>query len=252
MFRRIVSVLAGRCGRVAVVLAAIAVVGITHQILFSIENLFGITIVDTHGNARRHFARNIAERSYEDFLCHEPIDAVYTWVNGSDPWMQRNMRYYRAREAEAEMRAFETDSFNATWSNETGSGSGSGSGSGGGSEDVEDKTNPSRFQDNQELRYSIRSLIKNAGWIRNIYIVTNGQVPHWLDIAHPRIKVVPHHDIYTNASHLPVFASPSIECHLHRIEGLSRRFIYLNDDTFFGRPVHPEDFVSQVCGVWGG
>eukprot|EP00662_Eupelagonemidae_sp_cell21_P042208 gene42208-20399_t len=54
--------------------------------------------------------------------------------------------------------------------------------------------------------------------------------------------------MYPNKTHLPVFASPTIECHLHRIPGLSRRFIYLNDDTFFGAPLHPEDFYSRVDG----
>ena len=34
----------------------------------------------------------------------------------------------------------------------------------------------SRFRDNDELRYSLRSLEQHAPWLRHIYIVTNGQV----------------------------------------------------------------------------
>ena len=55
-----------------------------------------------------------------------------------------------------------------------------------------------RYRDNQELRYSLRSLYKYAPWIRHIYIVTNGQIPHWLNLDHPRISVVTHADIFVN------------------------------------------------------
>ena len=35
-------------------------------------------------------------------------------------------------------------------------------------------------------------------------------------------------------------ASYAIETALHRIDGLSEHFLYLNDDVFLGRPVPPE------------
>ena len=50
----------------------------------------------------------------------------------------------------------------------------------------------SRFADNQELKYSLRSLEKNANWIRNVFIVTNGQIPNWLNLENDRIKVITH------------------------------------------------------------
>lgn len=56
---------------------------------------------------------------------------------------------------------------------------------------------------------------------------------------------VPHAALFPNQSHLPTFSSPAIEAHLHRIPGLSRRFLYLNDDTFFGNYIRPEDFYAQ-------
>jgi len=76
-----------------------------------------------------------------------------------------------------------------------------------------------RFQDNDELKYSLRSLEKYANWIRNIYLVTNGQIPNWLNMSHPRIRLVTHEDIFPNKSHLPTFSSPAIESNLHRIKG---------------------------------
>ncbi len=55
-----------------------------------------------------------------------------------------------------------------------------------------DDMSESRFADNQELRYSLRSLEKNAQWIRNVYIVTNGQIPNWLNLENPRVKIITH------------------------------------------------------------
>lgn len=101
-----------------------------------------------------------------------------------------------------------------------------------------------RFADNEELRYSLRSLYKFAPWVRNIYILTNGQIPNWLNVHHSRIKVVTHAEVFQNKSHLPTFSSPSIEANMHNIPGLSEHFLYFNDDVFLGRPVYPEDFVS--------
>ncbi|XP_037702598.1 N-acetylglucosamine-1-phosphotransferase subunits alpha/beta isoform X2 [Choloepus didactylus] len=106
----------------------------------------------------------------------------------------------------------------------------------------------SRFEDNEELRYSLRSIEKHAPWVRNIFIVTNGQIPSWLNLDNPRVTIVTHQDVFQNLSHLPTFSSPAIESHIHRIEGLSQKFIYLNDDVMFGKDVWPDDFYSHSKG----
>lgn len=111
-----------------------------------------------------------------------------------------------------------------------------------------DKTDASRFIDNEELRFSLRSVEKMAPWVRHIYLVTNGQIPYWLNINHPRLTVVTHSDIFVNQSHLPTFSSPAIECHLHRIGGLSEDFIYMNDDVMFGNKIYPSDFRTKARG----
>lgn len=46
-----------------------------------------------------------------------------------------------------------------------------------------------RFRDNEELRYSLRSIEKFAPWIRKVYIVTSGQIPYWLNLKHPKLQV---------------------------------------------------------------
>ncbi|XP_066447509.1 N-acetylglucosamine-1-phosphotransferase subunits alpha/beta [Eleutherodactylus coqui] len=106
----------------------------------------------------------------------------------------------------------------------------------------------SRFEDNEELRYSLRSIEKHAPWVRHVFIVTNGQIPSWLNLDNPRVTVISHQEIFLNTSHLPTFSSPAIESHIHRIPGLSQKFIYMNDDVMFGTHVWPDDFYSHSKG----
>ncbi|PSN30812.1 hypothetical protein C0J52_26045 [Blattella germanica] len=107
---------------------------------------------------------------------------------------------------------------------------------------------PSRFEDKEELRYSLRSLERYAPWVRHVYLVTNGQIPYWLDLENPRLTIITHEMIFPERSHLPTFSSPAIESHLHRIPGLSKQFLYLNDDVMFGKEVWPDDFITNANG----
>ncbi|GBG32295.1 N-acetylglucosamine-1-phosphotransferase subunits alpha/beta [Hondaea fermentalgiana] len=113
---------------------------------------------------------------------------------------------------------------------------------------IEEASSANRFRDNEELRFSLRSLEKYAPWVRHIYIVTDNQIPSWLDLNHPRMTLVSHADIFANKSHLPTFSSPSIEANLHRIPGLGENFIYFNDDVMLGAPVWPSDFHDPALG----
>ncbi|MEU0830345.1 stealth family protein [Streptomyces sp. NPDC005969] len=136
-----------------------------------------------------------------------PVDAVYTWVDGADPeWIRRRA--------------------NAL----------------GRTDYHEQAISAARFTSRDELRYSLRSLHQFAPWLRTIYLVTDGQVPAWLNSAHPRIKVVHHRDIFTDPTALPTFNSHAIESQLHHIPGLSDQFLYFNDDVFLGRSVTPGEF----------
>lgn len=61
-----------------------------------------------------------------------------------------------------------------------------------------------------------RSLEKYAPWIRHVYIVTNGQIPYWLNLDYEKVTVVSHDEIFLDKENLPTFSSPAIEAHLHR------------------------------------
>ena len=193
---------------------------------------------------------NIGHLHLEKALAYGPIDVVYTWVNGSDPiWLEKKTKWAllyaeensrREQKRMNESNAHINNSSNIyTPTNQTNSTNSSSSNS---AETADDDNN--RYRDSEELRYSLRSLEKYAPWIRHVYIVTDNQIPYWLNMQNPRLTVVSHQDIFPNISHLPVFSSPAIEVHLHRIPGLSRKFIYFNDDVFLGAPVHPDDFTS--------
>ena len=154
--------------------------------------------------------RVFTERMVDDIAF--PIDVVYTWVDGSDPrWLEKRAR------AEAEEKGLEFHP---------------------------EATMASRFADHEELRYSLRSLEYFAPWVRNIYLVTDDQVPAWLDTDHPKIKVVDHRDIFADPANLPTFNSNAIISSLHRIEGLSEHYIFMNDDFFLGRWVTPDRFFT--------
>ncbi|MFA6299837.1 MAG: stealth conserved region 3 domain-containing protein, partial [Nocardioides sp.] len=145
--------------------------------------------------------------------CAFPVDIVYTWVDGDDPVWDA-ARQQRLAEVEGTARTRES-------------------------------SGQARFVARDELRYSLRSVHLFAPWVRRIHLVTAGQVPDWLDTSHPMVNLVDHRDILP-ADGLPTFNSHAIETSLHRIDGLAEHFVYLNDDFFLGRPLHPEAFFSPA------
>lgn len=138
-----------------------------------------------------------------------PIDLVCMWVDGNDEaWQAKRNRYTTASASSRK-----------------------------------DATNIARWRNNDELRYSLRSVEMYAPWINHIYIVTDGQCPAWLNIDHPKVTIVDHKEILP-AEVLPVFNSHAIESRLYKIPNLSEHFILGNDDTLFVQPVEPSVFFS--------
>ena len=98
-----------------------------------------------------------------------------------------------------------------------------------------------RFGSRDELRYSLRSLLRFAPWIRRVFVVSNCKPPDWFDESNHRVVWVPHEEII-DAELLPTFNSHAIEASIHRIPDLSEHFLYFNDDFFLMRPAHKTDF----------
>lgn len=105
-----------------------------------------------------------------------------------------------------------------------------------------------RYRDWGTLPFWFRAIEKYAPWVNRIHFVTCGHLPEWLNVDHPKLNVVKHSD-YIPERHLPTFSSHPIELNMHRIEGLSERFVYFNDDTFLNAPVQPADFFKNGLPV---
>ena len=105
----------------------------------------------------------------------------------------------------------------------------------------ESDSDEARYRDWGILKYWFRAIEKYAPWVRKVHFVTNGQKPEWLNINSPKVNFVKHSD-FIPEEYLPTFSSRTIELNLHRIKGLSDKFVYFNDDTFLNAPVKPEDF----------
>jgi hypothetical protein len=149
---------------------------------------------------------NFAVPVRETSAAAEPVDVVYSWVDDTWPGFDALLRAHATK-------AHDHD--------------------------------PQRRRDNlQTLKYSLRSLALYAPWIRHIYIVTCApQVPAWLAQDRPGISIV-HHDAFMDRDVLPTFNSFAISSFLTEIPGLSRRFLYFNDDMLLGAPVTLADFVD--------
>ena len=104
-------------------------------------------------------------------------------------------------------------------------------------------TNYRSYLNNDELKYSLRSIERYAPWVRNIFILTDNQEPKWLDISNPKIKIIDQNDILPNKS-LPCFNSNVLEHFLYKIPNLSEYFLLSNDDMFLNRTVLPDTFFA--------
>ena len=101
-----------------------------------------------------------------------------------------------------------------------------------------------RYRDWDNLQYWFRGVEKFCPWVNNIYFVTWGHLPQWLNVNHPKLKIVNHKD-FIPREYLPTFSSHCIELNLHRIYGLSEHFVYFNDDMFIINYMRDVDFFKN-------
>ncbi|WP_415184208.1 stealth conserved region 3 domain-containing protein [Phaeovulum sp.] len=150
-----------------------------------------------------------------------PVDVVYTWVNHNDPAWAALFDECRPDRADEQPQTPSTQSADADAL--------------------------SRFHSNDELRFSLRSVMQNLAWVNKIYVFTNCAKPDWLAKDSDRLVWVQHSDVIAG-EHLPTFNSHVIESYLHRIPGLCENFIYINDDVFVARPL-AKDFFFDANGA---
>ena len=135
------------------------------------------------------------------------IDFVMIWVDGSDPeWIKEKNKHMGIKNQAA--------------------------------------NGAKNFRDYDILKYWFRAVEKYTPWVNNVYFVTCGHVPKWLNLKHPKLKHIKHKD-YMPERYLPTFNSHTIELNLHRIKGLSEQFVYFNDDMMLMDYVGPEFFFEK-------
>ena len=211
---------------------------ITHDFTWIVRLLASSKMVNLMKNDMRNALQNLEKNKQRSFNVPErrhqqppksikyfnvqetqldSIDVVYTWVNGSDPEFQQSLQIELAKNPQTQ----------------------------------NDAAKPGRFFDWGTLRYSLRSLEMFASsWVRKVYLVTNGQVPSWLNLDHPQLRLVTHKDIFGNHSYLPSFNSIAIEHYLFRIPGLSEKFLYFNDDFVLSNKVTIDHLIYNGNGQY--
>lgn len=154
------------------------------------------------------YINNFENRAYVKDLCHNGIDYVFPFVDGTDPVWQK--AYLKAKGAAATDK--EVNAVN-------------------------------RYRPNDYLKYLFRGIEKNLPWINKIHLIVanESQIPNWID--KDKIHIVLHEDIIP-AKLLPTFNSSTIEMFYNNIVGLSDRFIYGNDDMFVLNPCDETDFFN--------
>ncbi len=135
-------------------------------------------------------------------------DLVYLWVNGRDPkWLEKKYKY-----SSAENKKLNKDAMDEC-----------------------------RTFENDELKYSLRSAEKNLPFVNKIFLITDEQVPSWLNLNTDKLRLVDLKEIVP-ADKLPLFNSCAIETRIPYIEDLDEKFIYANDDMLFWKPLEESFF----------
>ena len=147
----------------------------------------------------------------------EKIDAVITWVDGSEPNYQRKLKEHLSN----------------------------------------NDTIKRQYLQANEINLCVASIVKYAPFIRKIFIVTDKQSPNLDSVKHivskKKIEIVDHEEIFRdNIEFLPTFNIRSIDALLFKIKDLSEKFIYFNDDMFLVKKTNPEDwFVGDKAVLTG-
>jgi hypothetical protein len=158
----------------------------------------------------------------ENFL----VDVVIAWVDGNDPKHRQKMENYIDNKSSLNSKAVRM-----------------------------------RFDQVNEIEFSVKSILKYAKFVRNIFIVTDNQIPDFLKVTekakkeYPTVFIVDHKTIFEGYhQYLPTFNCLPIESLLYRIPNISEHFLYLNDDFFLLRDAKISDFFIGgkpiIRGFW--
>ena len=104
-------------------------------------------------------------------------------------------------------------------------------------------------KENGEIRYSLRSILKNIPWVRKIFIVMpNKKINFLLDNKERKEKI-----IYVNDKELTDIDTSNVllmKLNFFKLKkyGLSENFIIMDDDFFIGKPLKKSDLFYEENG----
>jgi hypothetical protein len=159
----------------------------------------------------------------KDNLQNHPIDAVILWVDGNDENHQAKMLPFVENKEIVNSKKFRT-----------------------------------RYDQVNEIKFTINSILKFAPYIRNVFIITDNQTPEFLKVCqkkdpYKKVAIVDHSVVFKGLEdYLPTFNCRPIETCMHRIPNLAEHFIYFNDDFFLINDTKPEDFFKEGLPILRG
>jgi len=151
------------------------------------------------------------------------IDAVILWVNGNDDKHKIKISKYVDNKNDISLTKFRT-----------------------------------RFDQVNEIKFTIDSILKFAPYIENIHIITDEQTPKFLkkreiNDYYEKVLIIDHKVVFKGFEEfLPTFNCRPIETCMHRIPGLAEHFVYFNDDFFLIKHSKPTDFFRDGLPVLRG
>jgi hypothetical protein len=159
----------------------------------------------------------------KDSVLQKPIDAVILWVDGNDEKHKAKMLPYLEDKTTISSKKFRT-----------------------------------RYDQVNEIKFTIDSILKFAPYVRNIFIITDNQIPNFLGQnnaieTYKKVSIVDHKIIFNGYEQfLPTFNCRPIETCLYRIPNLAEHFIYFNDDFFLINETQPSDFFKNGLPILRG
>lgn len=152
----------------------------------------------------------------KEIMSNGNIDIVLPWVDGSDPSWQAEKNEWLLKNP-------------------------------GISAGIDPNANSNcRYESWDNLQYIFRGIEKFMPWVHKVFLVTNGQVPAFLNTDHPKLRLITH-ESYIPEEYLPTFNSGTIEMNYFRISDLSENFILFNDDFFPLSPISEEYYFQDDC-----
>lgn len=143
---------------------------------------------------------------------NDPIDVILPWVDAADPeWSELRQKY-----------SLKIENIQ------------------------KNSTSITRFESWDNLKYIFRGIEKCMPWVNNIFFVTYGHLPSFLNLECSKLHIINHKD-YIPEKYLPTFNSNTIEINYHRIEKLSENFILFNDDLFPLQPIKESYYFKNNC-----